>query len=255
MQLEIPEVSANAATRGNEALRWAVSSGHISVVNRLLEIPEVFANATTKNNFSLRWAAQNGHNDVVSRLLETPEVAANDAADDNDALQCAAKNGHNEVAYVLAELQWREGMDMQGCNPDIRACLPAICQGALIASGKKEAEAMVKCWVIGKPTGSSRDIHYPRHDQSSNEIATRIPSVIFTNIMQHAGYRNVVEEAEHENMVYHGMNALLYSRHLHKAHQTAFEKGQKESRGRAGYGEGAMVVYTPGNRNKRRVWA
>ena len=105
---------------------------------------------------------------------------------------------------------------MQECNPEVLACLPAICRGALIASGRKEAEAMVKCWVRGKPTGRSRDIHYPRHDQSSNEIAARTPSGPLKNIMQCAGYKDVVEEAQRE------LN---------------------------GYGEGAMVVYTPGNRN------
>jgi hypothetical protein len=56
-----------------------------------------------------------------------------------------------------------------------------------------------------------------------------------------------VDEAENENRADYYMNTLLYSRRLHKTFQAAYEKGQKESRERSGYGEGAMVVYPPKN--------
>ena len=177
-------------------------------------------------------------------MLEIPQVVGNAAARNNIALRSAVQNGHNEVAYVLAKLQWPRGVaDMPD---DLHGILPAIQREALLASGEKEAEGMVKCWVRGRPISSTSDIHYPSHEQGSHEVAARTPGVIFTNIMQHAGYRDVVEEAERESRAENVMKSLLYSRHLHKTFQAAYEKGRRE---REGYGEGAMVLYNPGNRN------
>ncbi|MBT4963942.1 MAG: ankyrin repeat domain-containing protein [Francisellaceae bacterium] len=242
--LDIPRVAANAAADDNRVFRCSSRSGHISVVNRLLEIRQVAANAAARNNEALRVAAQNGHLNVINKLLEIPQVVGNAAARNNIALRSAVQNGHNEVAYVLAKLQWPRGVaDMPD---DLHGILPAIQREALLASGEKEAEGMVKCWVRGRPISSTSDIHYPSHEQGSHEVAARTPGVIFTNIMQHAGYRDVVEEAERESRAENVMKSLLYSRHLHKTFQAAYEKGRRE---REGYGEGAMVLYNPGNRN------
>ena len=65
-------------------------------------------------------------------------------------------------------------------------------------------------------------------------------------IMQYAGCIDVAREAGNESIADHGMNSLLYSSRLHKTFQTAYENGQRESRERLGYGDGAVVVYNPG---------
>jgi len=181
----------------------------------------------------LRSAAENGHVNVVNRLLEIPNVLDNAGAQGNFVLRWAARNSHNKISYMLAKAQWPKGVvDMPD---DLHGCLPAIYQGALMVSGEKEFEGMVKCWVRGKPISTTSDVHYPRHDSYSKNLVRR---------------DDADEEGQKESMVDHDMNALLYSSRLHKEFQDADEEGQKESKERAGYGAGAMVTYSSGNRNR-----
>jgi len=242
--LEIPAVATNTTATNDSSLRWAAQNGHLDVVNRLLKIPGVSANATAVNNLALTMASENGDLNIVNRLLEIPAVATNAAADNNYALRWAAEGGYFEIAHTLAKLQWPRGViDMPD---DFREYLPAIYQGAVIASDKKEFEGMVKCWIRGNPASNTSEIHYPCHDTSSRDLV-RIDKYNAPHlIMQYAGRRDVVNEVKNEDRVNHGMNTLLYSYRLHQTFQTAYEDGQKESRERAGYGQGAMVAYNPG---------
>ena len=242
--LEIPAVATNTTATNDSSLRWAAQNGHLDVVNRLLKIPGVSANATAVNNLALTMASENGDLNIVNRLLEIPAVATNAAADNNYALRWAAEGGYFEIAHTLAKLQWPRGViDMPD---DFREYLPAIYQGAVIASDKKEFEGMVKCWIRGNPASNTSEIHYPCHDTSSRDLV-RIDKYNAPHlIMQYAGRRDVVNEVKNEDRVNYGMNTLLYSYRLHQTFQTAYEDGQKESRERAGYGQGAMVAYNPG---------
>ena len=210
----------------------------------MLKIPGVSANATAVNNLALTMAAKNGHLHIVNRLLEIPAVATNTTATNDSSLRWAAEGGYFEIAHTLAKLQWPRGViDMPD---DFREYLPAIYQGAVIASDKKEFEGMVKCWIRGNPASNTSEIHYPCHDTSSRDLV-RIDKYNAPHlIMQYAGRRDVVNEVKNEDRVNYGMNTLLYSYRLHQTFQTAYEDGQKESRERAGYGQGAMVAYNPG---------
>ena len=242
--LEIPAVADNAAASNNKALRFAVENGHLHVVNILLEIPAVVAKTTDYNNSVLLCAVENGHLSIVNRLLEIPMVAGN-GADCNDLALCLAEeNDYFEISHILAKLQWPRGViDM----PDyLHHCLPAIHQGALLASGKKEFEDMVKCWIRGNPANNTSDIHFPGHNESSQEHVLIDRYNAPRLILQYAGCIDVARESGNESRADHGMNSLLYSSRLHKTFQTAYENGQRESRERLGYGDGAVVVYNPG---------
>jgi|SaaInlStandDraft_7_1057024.scaffolds.fasta_scaffold60603_2 ankyrin repeat protein len=242
--LEVPEVVANAAALSNIVLRMSAYYGHLHVVNRLLEIPAVVANSTALGNESLCRAVENGDIHAVNRFLEIPAVAANTAARDNYALRSASENGYFEIAHTLAKLQWPRGkIDMPY---DLHQCLPAIHQGAIIYSGRKESENLVKCWIRGNPTNNTSDIHYPSHNESSQEHVLIDINTAPRLIMQYAGCIDVAREAGNESRADHVMNSLLYSSRLHKTFQTAYENGQRESRERLGYGDGAVVVYNPG---------
>ncbi|MBT6538986.1 MAG: ankyrin repeat domain-containing protein [Francisellaceae bacterium] len=242
--LEIPQVQNNVSAMRSYPFCAAAENGHISVVNRLLEIPDVLANASINHNYPLRAASLKGHLDVVNRLLEIPTVVANTVINIG-ALRMAVQNGHNEISYILARLQWPRGVvDLPN---DLHEYLPEIYQGAVIASGKKEFEGMVKCWIRGKPAISASDIHYPGHGNPSQNLIRIDGYNAPRTIIQYAGCRDVVKEARNESRADHGMNTLLYSSHLHKTFQSAYEKGLKESqeenKKQAGYGEGAIVVH------------
>ena len=184
-------------------------------------------------------ACNNGNIHIVNRLLEIPAVATNAAADNNYALRWAAEGGYFEIAHTLAKLQWPRGkIDMPY---DLHQCLPAIHQGAIIYSGRKESENLVKCWIRGNPTNNTSDIHYPSHNESSQEHVLIDINTAPRLIMQYAGCIDVAREAGNESRADHVMNSLLYSSRLHKTFQTAYENGQRESRERLGYGDGAMV--------------
>jgi len=246
--LEIPKVLDNAAAVSNLALRMAVHRNHRDVVNRLLDVPIVKVNSAFEGNYVLRWAANHGYLNLVNKLLEIPLVAATVASRNNFALCSAAQNSHSEVAYTLASMQWPRGViDMP---TDLRKCLPAIHQGAIIASGKKEFEDMTKCWIRGKPTNTTSEIHHPRHDEYT--VAIRVDDGVALNIMQYAGCRNVIKEAANEDVTTEGINTLLYSSRLHKTFKAAYEAGQKEKKKRSGYGEGAMTIYRPNKSSKSR---
>jgi len=152
-----------------------------------------------------------------------------------------------EIAYTLAKIQWPRGVvDMPD---DLHEYLPVIYLGAVIASGMKEFEAMAKCWIKGAPVNNAADIHHPSRDTYSRDLVRIDKYNAPRIIMQYAGYRDVVNETEHENSIDYSMNTSLYSSSLHKTFQAAYEKGQKESqkenKEKAGYGEGAMVVHKP----------
>ena len=238
--LEIPAIRSRATFMCNRPLHSAVQNGHLDIVNRFLAIPQILANAAFVSNYSFLSAAERGHVKVVHRLLEIPAIAENLSYNDNYALRMAAENGHTEIAYILANLQWPRGVvDMPAHlhNP----CLSEIYQGAVIASGRKEFESMVKCWMLGNPASSTSNIHYPSHDSFLKDFVRIDKYNAPRAIMQYAECRDVIKEAQDENGADHGMNTLLYSSRLHKTFQAAYKKGQKES---SGYGEGAMVVYS-----------
>jgi len=66
----------NGAIRGT-ALSWACSGGKLSLLNRLLEFPAVQASAANTHNVVLRKAAIHGHTAIVDRLLELQCVREN----------------------------------------------------------------------------------------------------------------------------------------------------------------------------------
>ncbi|MBT6207232.1 MAG: ankyrin repeat domain-containing protein [Francisellaceae bacterium] len=241
--LEVPGVADSAADDNNLILCSAAECGHAHVINKLLEIPSVIANASARNNFILYWAARNGHAHIVGRLLKIPDIAVNAATQDNLALFSAVENGHVETSYVLARFQWPRGViDMPD---DLHQWLPEIYQGALISSGKQEFKAMVKCWIKGNPTRNTSDVHYPRHSGLSQKLMRVDRYNAPRTIMQYAGCGDVVTEVDAENRVDYGMKTLLYSAHLHRTFQAAYEHGQKENMEHSGYGEDAMTIYSP----------
>jgi len=245
--LEIERVASYVRTNNYYALHMSSWNGHLDVLNRLLEIPDIAAHASSSNNRSLRGAAKNGHFDVVNRLLQMSNVVADIAYNDNEALCMAAQNSHREIAYTLAKIQWPRGViDMP---MDLHKCLPAIYQGAIIASGRKEFEGMVKCWIRGNPANNTNNIYYPGYESLSKDLVRIDKYNAPRTIMQYAGCKDVVKESESEIRVSYGMNTLLYSSWLHKRFQAAYEVGQKENKKRSGYGEGAMTIYSS---NKRR---
>ena len=244
--LEIPSVVEKASVCNNLALVCAAGNGHLHIVNKLLKIELVTDNVIANDNLALRMAAKNGHLNVVNRLLEVPDVTTNIGNDDNFALRWAERMGHNEIAYVLAKAQWPGGaVDMP---TDWHHCLPRIYQGALMASGRKEFEGLVKCWIKGKIADNTCEIHHPRHSVCTQKLMRIDKYNAPRTIMQYAGCKDVVNEANAENRADYGMNTLLYSSRLHKTFQTAYENGQKENKERLGYGETAITVY---NTNKR----
>jgi len=166
--LEIPEVIVNATSLECYALRMAAENGHLNIVNRLLEIPQVLANAAAHDNYGLRASAHLGHLNVVRRLLEIPVVVVNAATGNHASLRMSSDNGYNEIAYIMAKIQWPRGaIDMPSY---LHQYLPAIYQGAKIASGRQEFEGIVKCWIRGTSASNTNDIHYPSHDKPSQNL-------------------------------------------------------------------------------------
>ncbi|MBT4963250.1 MAG: ankyrin repeat domain-containing protein [Francisellaceae bacterium] len=241
--LKIPSVAANAAACNNLALIFSAKNGYLQTADKLLEIISVTENAAIRDNYALSLAAENGHIDIVKRLLKISSVAANISARNNYALVSSIENDHLEISYILASLQWPRGsIDIPGY---LQGCLPAIYQGAQIASGKKEFEEIVKCWIRGMPANTTNNIHYPGHDTSSRYLVRIDEYNAPRTIMQYAGCRNIVSEAKNEKNVNSGMNTLLYSSNLHRIFQNAYENGQKENKESSGYGEEAITIYKP----------
>jgi len=165
----------------------ACNNGHVDIVKRLLQIPEIANNAAANNNYALYWSARAGHLDIVKKLLQTPEVLENVSTNSNCALAVAAQEGRNEIAYTLSKIQWPRGViDMPAYFHEF---LPAIYYGSIIAFGKKEFEGMIKCWIKGKPTNNTSDIHYPGHDTSSKNLVRVDRYNAPRAIMQYAGCR------------------------------------------------------------------
>ncbi|MBT6538995.1 MAG: ankyrin repeat domain-containing protein [Francisellaceae bacterium] len=248
--LEIPGVIAAASAKDNYALRMAAENGHLNVVNRLLEIPWVIAAASANYSNVLCLVGQSGHLNVINRLLEIPSIAVHVSAYDNYALRISAKSGHNEVAYVLAKAQWPRGaVDMP---TDLHQFLPGIYQGALIASARKEFEGLVKCWIRGRPSNNTSDVHFPGHDMVLDRARIDKYNAPRT-IMQYAGCDDVAKEVDAENRIDYVMNTLLYSSRLHETFKIAYENGQKENKEREGYGGDAITMYNPASRTKLNI--
>ena len=248
--LEIPEVLVHARDNCNYALRMAAENGHLNVVNRLLEIPWVIAAASANYSNVLCLVGQSGHLNVINRLLEIPSIAVHVSAYDNYALRISAKSGHNEVAYVLAKAQWPRGaVDMP---TDLHQFLPGIYQGALIASARKEFEGLVKCWIRGRPSNNTSDVHFPGHDMVLDRARIDKYNAPRT-IMQYAGCDDVAKEVDAENRIDYVMNTLLYSSRLHETFKIAYENGQKENKEREGYGGDAITMYNPASRTKLNI--
>ncbi|MBT6207849.1 MAG: ankyrin repeat domain-containing protein [Francisellaceae bacterium] len=241
--LEIPMIFDNAIAFDNYSLIESARSGNLDIVNTLLEIPEVFANAATKNNAALILAAANGHLSVVNRLLEIPQVSDNVSNNDSWALQLSAQGGHSEIAYILAKLQWPKGKTEM--PEHLYEYLPEIYQGALIISGKKEFKQVIKCWVQGKPTQSTTQIHSPQKNKSSNNFV-HIDQYNAPNfIMQYAGgCSSISNEIAKDIQLEQYLSSLLYSSYLHKTFQYAYKRGQKENKKHNGYNKGAMVEHS-----------
>lgn len=188
--LEYQKVRDNVAAYENQALRWAAQEGHIEVVNILLGYHEVENNITARKNAPLILAASGGYMDIVTRLLQYPEVVSDITAKNNEALRSAADNGHYEIAYILARLQFPNGI--KNIPQDLSDCIQGIRKGEIIANTKedslKEATQLFRWLQEGYIPTSVKDLYLPP-GLSSKELqeTTTLPFDVMSIINDYAG--------------------------------------------------------------------
>ena len=105
--------------KGDTLMSWAVSNGHVAVVNFLLAKGDIDLNFKDKyGQTPLLWAARNGHETIVSLLLA--QNVDPESKDDRGQtpLSWAARNGHETiVSLLLAQNVDPDSKDMYGRTP------------------------------------------------------------------------------------------------------------------------------------------
>lgn len=218
----------------NSAIIAASKNGHASIVKYLLS--KIESNPQDKFNQALKEACSNGHSDVVKVLINDERITA--------CIHCirvANAKGYPEITYLLAKAMWPKGyVDIP---PNMRYLNHIIYQGAIIASGTKEAESIIKCWIKGKATNKTREIYYSKAQHQSSLTIEGMYAPLC--ISEFVGCQDVRAEAGKEAIFENFMNNLMSSSYYHAKVERAYKKGRIESNERNGYGKRAIVVYKP----------
>jgi ankyrin repeat protein len=193
--LQIDGIIDYVANDNNYVLRSAAENGHLNVVERLLQVDKI-RDAAAANNNVLIYAVRNGHLNVVNRLLQIDAIRENASANNNIALRSAAQNRHSEISYILARLKWPNGI--KDIPQNLRWCIPAIRQGAMIVKTKeeslKEATQIFRWLQEGYIPTSRKDLYLPPM-LSSKKLQETIttPFPIMNLINEYAGTKRDVD--------------------------------------------------------------
>jgi hypothetical protein len=93
----VKDLRINPSADNNNAIKWAIESGHTEIVKSLLNDPRVDPSA--KDNDAIREASQNGHTEIVKLLLN--DLRVDPSACNNEAIREASEKGHTEIVKIL----------------------------------------------------------------------------------------------------------------------------------------------------------